>query len=419
MIDRAALAARWDAQLRASILPFWRRTVDDARGGYLVYDRHPTLRGGLRALGARGKARLARRLHGTPLPRLEKHLVSQTRLVWTFSLAHRLGYDGRGDENLRAADHGYRFIEERMRDAEHGGYYWTVDLEGRPRDPRKVLYGLSFAIYALVEYHRASGGLEPLVRARQLFELVQARLRDGRGAWIEHVERDFGPLQDGAVGATRGLPDLPGFRSSNAHLHWMEALSELLEATGDAAVRTALEEAVAINRWFFPRDPARGSHYRTSEGERVDEGLVAYGHNLEFGWLLLRAHEVLGTPPDRDHFQGQVRHALDHGFDHRRGGVYFSGFKDRPANRREKVWWVQAESLIALLDALRHRPDAEVEQALDRLLEWIVRCQELPDGVWVYETTPRGRIRSFIRASSWKAAYHEVRALTRFIADHS
>lgn len=419
MTDRAALAARWDGQLRTSILPFWRGMVDEGRGGYVVYDRHFTVRGGLRAVGARARARLARRLRGTPLPRHEKHLVSQTRLVWTFSLAHRLGYDGDGDANLRAAEHGYRFLEERMRDPVHGGYSWTVDLEGRPRDPRKVLYGLSFAIYALVEYHRASGRTDPLERAREVFELVQARLRDGRGAWIEHAERDFGPLQDAVPGSTRGLPDLPGFRSSNAHLHWMEALSELLEATGDGAVRTALEEAVAINRWFFPRDPARGSHYRTPEGARVDEGLVAYGHNLEFGWLLLRAHDVLGTPPDREHFLGQVRHALDHGFDHRRGGVYFSGFGDRPATRREKVWWVQAESLIALLDALRLRPDPEVERALDRLLEWILRRQELPDGVWIYETSPGGRIRSFIRASSWKAAYHEVRALARFIADHS
>lgn len=418
--DKARVAAHLDLELRERILPYWLRTQDAVRGGYVVQDEHRTLRGAARAVRARARELLRYRLRGRPVPPMKKHLVSQSRLVWSFSLAHRLGYGDEERDYLGAAECGYRFLTERLLDGRHGGFCWKADLEGTIADPRKILYGQSFALYALVEYHRASGLAESLAHARSLFEIVQTRMHDeANGGWIEHCDPDFTPLVPDLDRPTRGLVDHVGLKSCNGHLHWMEALSELLEVTGDASARSALKEVLEINATrFYPPDPGECCKYLEPDWAPVHGPLYDgfyYGHNFQFAWLMIRAQEVLGVPPGWDHFDALLRHSLRYGFDHDRGGFYTSGFDNRPATRTEKFWWVQAEGLAALSDALGHRYDAEYDASLDLLLDWILNHQVLPDGIWVRSTSAEGRILDRTKANSWKAAYHEVRGLTKFI----
>ena len=56
---------------------------------------------------------------------------------------------------------------------------------------------------------------------------------------------------------------MPGLKSANAHLHVMEALAELCEATGDSEVAKSLGEATLINRThFYPPDPGQAAFHR-------------------------------------------------------------------------------------------------------------------------------------------------------------
>src|SRR6478672_5076107 len=48
-----------------------------------------------------------------------------SRLVHCFAIAHLLGTPGAD----RIVDHGLAFLWKRMRDGEHGGYFWAVDDE--------------------------------------------------------------------------------------------------------------------------------------------------------------------------------------------------------------------------------------------------------------------------------------------------
>ena len=48
--------------------------------------------------------------------------------------------------------------------------------------------------------------------------------------------------------------------SANAHLHWMEALTELYDVTHDRKVRKSLEECLRINvTYFYPKAAVRGN----------------------------------------------------------------------------------------------------------------------------------------------------------------
>jgi mannose/cellobiose epimerase-like protein (N-acyl-D-glucosamine 2-epimerase family) len=72
--------------------------------------------------------------------------------------------------------------------------------------------------------------------------------------------------------------------------------------------------------------------------------------------------------------------------------------------------------LAALTDALTHQSDPRYETALDKLLHFIKTCQADPkDGIWLYSVTADGRPKDTTKANSWKANYHDVRAMLKFV----
>jgi mannobiose 2-epimerase len=354
-------------------------------------------------------------------------LISQSRLLWVFSHAHLLGYSTPQRDYLKRAANGYSYLIDSMLDREYGGFYWKTDVNNGVIEPHKILYGQTMAIYGLVEYHRASGLSGPLEQACFIYETVQQKFHDKtRKGWIEHCERDFTPLT--CTGERLpGMPDVVGFKSANAHLHWMEALTELYSEVKDASMRDSLLEAIELLcTEFYPPNVRESCEYRLPDWKAVgsDElSGVSHGHMVEFAWLLLHAQHTLGLPSDWDHFESLVRHSLRYGFDHERGGFYFRGKPNEIACDTTKFWWVQAEGLSALTDAVAHFDSDEYRVPLTQLADWILNYQiRSDDGVWVVSTDAEARPQNIKKAGEWKAAYHEVRAITKFVqtfAPHS
>jgi mannobiose 2-epimerase len=395
--DRGDYAREFKLELSQKILPYWFDTaVDRQHGGYVLSD------------DAAKKA----------APATEKQLVTQSRMVWGFSHAQLKGFSDDKHNYLKAAEQGYRFLIDHFLDHENGGYYWTTEIAGKPRDQRKIVYGESFVIYGLVEYYRASGDKAALQHALDLYQMLQKRAHDPKhGGWIEHFQRDWTPILDTNSDV---IVELAGCKSANTHLHLLESLTELYAATHDRAVQRSLAEAVKINRtWFYPEDPAKSAFHRYPDWSLVtgprSTGL-SYGHNVEFAWLMIRAEEVLGQRPSWAHFYAHLEHALKYGYDHARGGLYSRGIDDQPANDTDKVWWVQAEMLAALTDALRHESNAAYNEALEKLLQFIVTYQADPkDGIWLDTVTAEGKPKVTAKAHNWKANYHDVRAIVKFV----
>jgi mannobiose 2-epimerase len=410
--ERARVALQWNALLTDRMLPYWHSTTANSRGGYKVHDP------GERSWRAQIRS-LIRSTNDTQNETI-RGVVSQCRLLWVFSHAHLLGYSTPQHDYLKAAAQGYSYLIETMLDRQHGGFYWKTDVNRGVIEPHKILYGQSIAIYALVEYHRASGLADPLAHACSVFETVQQRFHDEiDGGWIEHSERDFKPLT--CTGERiPGMPDIVGFKSGDAHLHWMEALTELYAEAKDTAIRDALVEAIdLLCTKFYPPDVSESCEYRLHDWKPVagDElANLSHGHMVEFAWLLLHAQQTLGMPRDWDHFESFLRHSLRYGFDHERGGFYFRGKPNEIACDTTKFWWVQAEGVSALTDAVAHFDSDEYNKPLTQLLNWIRNYQiRSDDGVWIVSTDAAGRPQSLKKAGEWKAAYHEVRAITKFI----
>ena len=395
--DRAQSAREYKRQLAEKIMPYWYDTaVDQQHGGYLLSD------------DAAKKAP----------PATEKQLVTQSRMVWGFAHAHRKGLSTANRNYLKAAEQGYRFLLAHFLDPENGGYYWTTDPAGKPLNQRKIVYGEAFVIYAFVEYYRASHDEVALKRAMDLYTVLQRRAHDREhGGWIEHFERDWTPMLKPSPEA---IVEVGGMKSANTHLHLMEALTELYDATHDPEVRKSLVEAVRLNAtYFYPREAGQSCFHRHLDWKPAtapSSAGLSYGHNVEFAWLFIHAQNVLGQPLSWDHFNAHIEHALKYGYDHQRGGLYSRGKDDQPATDTDKVWWVQAEMLAALTDALQHKEDRAYSEALDKLVDFIFKYQANPaDAVWLDTVAADGTPKNTAKAHSWKANYHDVRAMVKFV----
>jgi mannobiose 2-epimerase len=89
---------------------------------------------------------------------------------------------------------------------------------------------------------------------------------------------------------------------------------------------------------------------------------------------------------------------------------------DQPATDTDKIWWVQAEMLAALTDGLKHRSYRPYSDALTKLLYFIVTYQaDHKDGVWLDTVEADGTPKKTAKAHAWKANYHDVRAIVKFV----
>jgi cellobiose epimerase len=209
----------------------------------------------------------------------------------------------------------------------------------------------------------------------------------------------------------------------------MEALTTLVELTGEAGHAARLRSVLDLlltrgidTRHRHAIDEPLDRHWRRVTRWRwaVD---VSYGHGAELAWLCRRAVDVLGDPPDRIRARvlGLVDHALDFGFDHRRGGLARSGPPMGharlawylPAAYRTKRWWEQAEMLVATLVAHRWTGEPRYLAAFARQFAWVWTHQiDHAGGDWFEATSWRdGRPLSFVKGDEWKEPYHGARAL--------
>lgn len=380
------------ADLADRMLPYWAATVDREQGGYRLADPAPA-----------------------PGDGESKQIVSQARMLWSLSHAHARGFGG--GALLAAARHGYDFLRAAFFDREHGGVFWSVERDGRPRDERKIVYGHAFALYALTEYGRASGDADALASAGALFDLLQARAHDGvHGGWIEHFARDWVPLP---LGTPRVHVERAGMKSANTHLHLLEAFAAAFAATARPAIGAAAQEALRLcaEKFHPPQAAAGRPHFMPDWSPPADAAAarISYGHNIEFAWLMVDAQRKLGLAPSWPHFDALVDHALRFGFDYARGGVYLSGPTVGLADDLDFVWWVQGEAIAALTEGLAHAFAPERGRALLKMLRHVRERQADPaDGIWRHTLTGAGSVKNPAKLQAWKSNYHDIRALVKF-----
>jgi mannose 2-epimerase len=397
--------------LESELLPFWTtRMKDEVNGGYITHfdkDGHDT-----------GED--------------EKSLIAQTRCLYTISSAHRAGYGNGAYADL--ARHGADFIINKMWDKLHGGFFWMMDRKGNVKIDRKIIYGHSFAIYSLSEYTLATGDQRGVEYAEKVFDLLQKYCVDSMyGGYWEMFHRDWTLCGPGSQGGDRKTLDV--------HMHLMEAFTTLYECTGKEVHRRKLLEDIdllvlriihPVYKTGIPQfykdwsvapqikfDIIWGWDRFSEEGQKGNAtDNTCYGHNAEFGWLLLRALQILKD--NTDDYAGLFKtiydHTVDNGIDYEFGGVYVEGPHSGGVYDKEKEFWQQAEVLIGLLDGVLLFNEPKYWEAYKNVHRFVFdKVINKGVGEWYPLLSRRGEPIWTHMGHSWKINYHTVRSMIQSI----
>jgi mannobiose 2-epimerase len=392
-------------ELENGIIPFWLKNgIDKEYGGYLTnFDEN-----------------------GIPTGDTNKYIVTQTRMIWGFSALYQMY---RKEEYKQAAREGVEFFIRNFWDKKFGGWFWKTTRDGILLDNGKVVYGQTFAIYALSKYTLATGEQIGLQYACSTFDLLQKYCADiENGGYNENLERDWTLSPSGFSGG-----DL---KSLDVHMHTMEAYTTLFQCSRLEIHRKILNEIIHLllkrminnkigcgyNQFdiYFNRRPAINirrtwnSERKAGEVIKTPMDTTSYGHNIEFVWMLNRACNVLNEPYHKydDISRKIVDHTLKYGFDYKRGGVFRDGPHEGEPLVKDKEWWQNCEALIGFLDAYEHLGDEKYAEAFAKT--WDFDKTYLINekiGEWRQLVTYDGKPIISDIGNPWKAIYHTGRSM--------
>lgn len=382
------LKRRIEAHLFDHILPFWSGpALDREHGGWMGW--------------------LSNDLK--PDRRQPKGLVLNTRILWTFAAAHRARQEGQYHE---LAERALEWVLERFWDRQHGGAYWRLDDTGKVQDDSKQVYGQSFYLYALAEYHLAFHSPTALARAGELFELLERHTHDpANSGYFEARRRDW---SSAGVQAQVGGGELNARKSMNTNLHVLEALTSLYRVWREPRLAARLREMIRVFRDKILDARTHHLHHYFDESWKVLSDNYTFGHDIEGSWLLCEAAEALGDAELLREVEiialrmAEVALAEGKTSD---GGLGYEGKSGKMVDPK-KDWWPQAEAVVGYLNAFQLSREQKYLEAARRVWDFIE--QHLADrvhGDWFWRINPDGKPDlNLPKVSEWKGPYHSGRA---------
>lgn len=344
-------------------------------------------------------------------PQAPKGVIQNSRILWTFSQAHRL----LGTTLYRTlADRAYDALVRHFWDPDFGGLFWLVEPGGQPRDTKKVTYAQAFGIYGFSEYYRATGHAATLEHAIALYRLLERHCRDPH-----HKGYTEGTPRDWTSDPTMILDVVQAPKSMNTHLHVLEAYTNLLRVWDDAELRTRLRTLIRLLLdHIVDRATDHFKLYFDMAWNQVGDH-ISCGHDIEGSWLLVEAAEVLGDAELLAEVRAvavQMAQAVWEGGIDADGGL-FNETGPHGVVDANKDWWPQAEAVVGFLNAY------ELTQAphfLDAALaSWRFIQQHIVDhehGEWFWGVTRGGEpLAHREKSGPWKAPYHNGRACMEIV----
>ena len=370
--------------LKTKILPFWMKLKDEEQGGfygYMGYDLQVD----------KGAV---------------KGCILNSRILWFFSNACMC----LGDEKLLSyAQHAFLFLRDFCLDREFGGVFWSVRFDGEVEDGTKHVYNQAFAVYALSSYYAASGDLEALSLAWDLFDLIEERGKD-EGGYLEAFTRDFRTPAGNEKLSENGVM---AERTMNTLLHVFEAYTELYRVTGDARVVKPLKEMLSL---FADRVYNPGLHRQDVFFDREWNSLIdlySYGHDIETAWLIDRGCEVLGDAGITEKLLKITKDLAANVYRRAYHGHSLWNECEKGTENKTRVWWVQAEAMVGFLNAWEKAPEhMEYLRAVEEIWEYIKKfvVDSREGAEWFWDLNDEGKPESKKPiVEPWKCPYHNGR----------
>lgn len=224
----------------------------------------------------------------------------------------------------------FRSLQQHFHDAEHGGWFYSIDPHGAPLDQRKDLYTHAFILFACAHYWDKVR--EPLVESvlNAALAVLAQRFATGDGLYEASLDRNWSSLNTGPL--------------QNPLMHLAEAFLATLSVREDVVVQGALVElCTAMQQRFI--DPHDGVLMEKPLGA-VDNWFEP-GHQFEW-YFLLESSPLLRGSALHTSLARAFAFTEQTGVDPQTGAVRaMLGLDGRQKDATQRIW-AQAEYLRAL-----------------------------------------------------------------------
>jgi mannose/cellobiose epimerase-like protein (N-acyl-D-glucosamine 2-epimerase family) len=266
-----------------------------------------------------------RQAHATPY----RTTLVTARLVYVFSHAYTLHPN---PEILAAAEHGMTLL--RKVHSTNGALPRSVRLDGVPDDSTVDLYDLAFVLFACAWYHLATGDQAALALADETAAFIRTQLAHPAAGFAED---------------TAGTQP----RRQNPHMHLLEALHALAQATGQGRWLDWADAIVDLMADRFVDDAGTlgeffGDDWTPIPG--VQGAIREPGHHFEWVWLLLHHRRLTGDTRAGAIAENLYQFGLTHGIDRRPGRSALAFDAVDPKGKiiqGTKLLWPQTEAIKA------------------------------------------------------------------------
>jgi len=283
-----------------------------------------------------------------------------------------------------------------------GGYYWAKNKSNVfIHDPENTNMAQAFVLYGLVAFAKIkpSSELDDLINKQ--FNFIKNTLYDSQnGGYIDGFNENW------ELGETVT-------KALGTHLHLLEAFVKRYEFKKDEELVQPIEELITlILKHFITKDTYDCLHRLTPDWKPLDNEIWA-GHNAECSWILCYAADAINNEnllrTCNNLALKMVNLVLLKASDTRNGGVY-NILKNNLPTENVKIWWPQAETVLALLNCYNITKDSKYQSNAKNLINYISNNFIAPNSEWYTEIYNSGKPNSKIPIIHfWKSMYHTVR----------
>lgn len=367
--------------LEQVILPFWMKLKDVQFGGYFSLVDYELM---IQKQSSKG-------------------CILNSRILWFFSNGAMVLQK---KDLLDYARHAYLFLKNTCIDIENGGVFWSISYDGKVEDDTKHTYNQAFAIYALSSYYDASGEEEALSLALELFCCIEEKCKDETG-YLECFDSRFQPVPNEKLSGNGIIAD----RTMNTLLHIFEAYTELYRV-----LKKETEKEKVKGRMIWILELFRKKVYNP-EKRRLEVffdkemnsllDLHSYGHDIEAAWLLDRGVELLENEEYSKLVKPITKELTEEIYQNA-----FNGYALPSEQDEDFVWWVQAETVVGLVNGFEKSPDqiyylTSAQKTWKFIQNYFL--DKRPGGEWFAAVSSLNMPVSSPIADPWKCPYHNGR----------
>lgn len=340
-----------------------------------------------------------------------KGAVLNARILWFFSAVYNYS---QMPEDLDLAIRSYEYLNDHFIDREFGGVYWSLDFKGRPLDTKKQIYALSFVIYGLSEFYKASRNDEALDLAKKLYADIEKNSYDPlKKGYFEAFSREWNELSDLRLSDK----DVNEKKTMNTHLHVLEAYTNLYSVWPDEALGKQISNLINV---FIHKIIDKQTHHLNlffDENWHSKSQAISFGHDIEASWLLLEAAEAIHDKNlilQLKDIAVKMADAVIRGLDVN-GGLNYELELDHW--NKEKHWWVQAEAMVGFFNVFQLTSEQKYYQHFIQCWEFTrTHILDKSNGEWFWGVDENlALMPKQYKVGFWKCPYHNGRACLEVI----